>query len=487
MRQSKNSAASYIFFLNTFLIFSTVIVFAVLLFLSYQNVYHDNVEELREEVTSTLDDIAIDYNSMILLNEDPDIALSSYINSHLLSDNGNIYILNGEGSLFAASEPLDSEYSLMEMGFDEVFALLADGDFSEVSVERRNDSIVITGICSISSDRYCVVVNVVHNSEIIVPYMKSIMVPALISLLVAILLYIILVTMTSRPLHEISQVISKVAKGDFSARVDEKYTKSNEFSMYTVSSDLTDMAKTLNDMLEIVDNQERDRSIFISSVAHDIRTPLTSINGFVTAMLDGTIPPDSQEKYLNIIKEQVDRIRSLVMSMTEASSLSHVDPSMMEPFNIAEVISDVAENLEPQLAEKNIRILTRVDDSTDNMVYGEAQQLCRVVFNIVTNAIKFTPNGGTIRISSWPEKREDKMYISVEDSGPGVPPDKRNRVFESFYKADSARTKVGFGLGLYICKQILLGHGQGIVLDESPDLGGANFIFSFPLPPKEGR
>ena len=118
------------------------------------------------------------------------------------------------------------------------------------------------------------------------------------------------------------------------------------------------------------------------------------------------------------------------------------------------------------------------------MVYGEIQMLCRVLLNIVTNAIKFTPDGGKIIISSESDRKHCR-FIKVEDSGPGVEPEKRSRVFESFYKADPSRKQEGFGLGLYICKQILTGHGQTIRLEESPELGGAMFVFSFPLPPQK--
>lgn len=100
-------------------------------------------------------------------------------------------------------------------------------------------------------------------------------------------------------------------------------------------------------MIEKLENQEHDRNIFISSVAHDIRTPLTSINGFVTAMMDGTIPADQYEKYMTLIKQEVDRIRKLIISMTEASSLSHIDPELMEAFDLRDVVTDVIQNLEP--------------------------------------------------------------------------------------------------------------------------------------------
>ena len=255
--------------------------------------------------------------------------------------------------------------------------------------------------------------------------------------------------------------------------------------MLTLSSDLTEMARNVNSMIESLENQENDRSMFISSVAHDIRTPLTSINGFVTAMLDGTIPPELYEKYLTRIKSEVDRIRSLVVSMTEASSLSNVSPDLMDTFDLKEACDEMIADLEPQLRSKNITIEQRIDETGGTLVYGEIQLLCRVLFNIVTNAIKFTPDGGKIIVSSYKDSKANARVISVEDSGPGVEPEKRNRVFESFYKVDSSRKQEGFGLGLYICKQILTGHEQTIRLDESPELGGAMFVFTFPLPPKK--
>ncbi|MBQ2605620.1 MAG: HAMP domain-containing histidine kinase, partial [Clostridiales bacterium] len=240
-------------------------------------------------------------------------------------------------------------------------------------------------------------------------------------------------------------------------------------------------------MIESLENQEHDREIFISSIAHDIRTPLTSINGFVTAMLDGTIPPEKQPHYLELIKQQADRIRTLVTSMTEASSLSHVDPSMMEAFNINEMITDIVDNLEAQLAEKNIKVIKSLDPGPGIIAYGEAQQLCRVIINIITNAIKFTPSGGSIKVSTETDRRNNKIWISVEDSGAGVEESKRKRIFESFYKGDPSRKVEGFGLGLYICKQILAGHGQTIVCDEGTELGGAKFVFSFPTEPADKR
>ena len=111
--------------------------------------------------------------------------------------------------------------------------------------------------------------------------------------------------------------------------------------------------------------------------------------------------------------------------------------------------------------------------------------MCAVIINIITNAIKFTPQNGEIKISTETNPKARKIIISVEDSGAGVEESKRQRIFESFYQADASRKSEGFGLGLYICKQILAGHGQTIICEEGRELGGARFVFSFPYPPED--
>lgn len=170
--------------------------------------------------------------------------------------------------------------------------------------------------------------------------------------------------------------------------------------------------------------------------------------------------------------------------MTEASSLSHPDPEMMEDFNVNDMIIDIIDNLEAQLTDKQIRVIKSLDPTPGVKAYGEAQQLCRVIINIITNAIKFTPTNGSIKVSTEADPKNRKIVISVEDSGAGVEESKRQRIFESFYQADPSRKSEGFGLGLYICKQILAGHDQTIICDESRELGGAKFVFSFPYPPE---
>ena len=233
-------------------------------------------------------------------------------------------------------------------------------------------------------------------------------------------------------------------------------------------------------MIERLERQESDRKVFISSIAHDLRTPLTSIKGFLSAISDGTIPPESYPKYMDIIQTQVARIQELINSMTEASSLSQIDPAKMEEFDINEMIHDTVQNVENLISDKNISVNVDLGKNKGDqmMVYGESQLLYRVFYNLLTNAIKFTPRDGIIGISTKYDTEEKKVYVSVEDSGCGIPDNKRDRVFESFYKVDPSRTESGFGLGLYICREIITAHGEKIWAEKSDELGGAKFIYT---------
>lgn len=487
----KSVSSDFAVFLNTFLIISTVIVFAVLVFISYQNISNEFINNSMSDNGSVLGDAITD---VILIRENyedeqtRDNMINIYLHSNIISDGGSIFIVYPDGSIkYSNGHPL--VYTDVNSTIKTALAGVNSNPnsiyqtYTELSAQKSR---IVSASKIGDTGLYAVVISELDINSVIGDYMTIILYPVLVAMVAAIALFIGFTGLTIRPLRDISRTLSKVAEGDLSARVDKKYTRIGDSTgMLTLSSDLTEMARNVNDMIEVLENQENDRSMFISSVAHDIRTPLTSINGFVTAMMDGTIPPELYEKYLMRIKSEVDRIRSLVVSMTEASSLSNVSPDLMDSFDLKEACEDMVADLEPQLRSKSITVDLRIDEEGGTSVYGEIQLLCRVLFNIVTNAIKFTPEGGKIIISSHFDKKQNVRMISVEDSGPGVEPDKRTRVFESFYKADPSRKQEGFGLGLYICKQILMGHEQNIRLDESPELGGAMFIFSFPVPPEK--
>ncbi|MCQ2466453.1 MAG: HAMP domain-containing histidine kinase [Clostridia bacterium] len=485
MAQKKN--ASFATILMLILIVSTVIVFTVLLFLSYENIINSTYEESQNEVVENCHALAS--SSAIIIDGDKDFSFGedeyktriivNIIANKVNAEGGSAYVVDSDGTVKYYINPIDN------LSIDIKSIKTYGHSFESVSLDENRT--IITSVEQIGeADSYIVYSDIYDRHSAVMEFNSIIMYPAIIAVTIAIVLFVFGIQITLTPVREMTRVFGKLAEGDYSVRVDEKYTKYKEGHLTSAAGDIVTMGNVVNDMISKLENQENDRQIFISSVAHDIRTPLTSINGFVTAIMDGTIPPEKQDHYLGLIKQELNRIKKLVVTMTEASSLSHVDPEVMESFNVEDVITDIVDNLEPQLSEKSIKAEVRFDNSPKaKMCYGEAQQLCRVVVNIINNAIKFTPVDGRIIVSTKAVSDEKKVLISVEDSGIGIPPEKRSRVFESFYKVDTSRTHEGFGLGLYICKQILAGHGQTIYLDDGNELGGAKFVFSFPMPPED--
>ena len=480
------TSASFSTIITLILIISTVIVFTVLLFLSYESMLNKASNNAKIAVSRNSMVIADSIHEALLSSDDPSMITDSdkyqmYNICKLVSQNfeGSIYLTTEDGYIIYDINP-DEDY-LIEMGK----AISSNGDVVVTRFDEEKTFISCANNVQYTS-LWVVCVSNLDKGQVVSEFNSVILYPAGIAVLFAIVLFVLAIQLTFSPVREMSKTISKVSEGDYSVRVDKKYTDKNNLRSVTSAGDIMTMAQTLNEMIDKLENQENDRQIFISSIAHDIRTPLTSINGFVTAIMDGTIPAENIDKYLELIKQEVNRIRVLVVSMTEASSLSHVDPDVMEVFPLHDVITDVVDNLEPLLREKNITCEVRLSDDPDaKECYGEAQQLCRVIVNILSNAIKFTPKDGKIIVSTMPNKEERNVEISIEDSGIGIPEEKRNRIFESFYKVDTSRTKEGFGLGLYICKQILAGHKQTIYVEEGKELNGAKFVFTFPMPPED--
>ncbi|NLO62792.1 MAG: HAMP domain-containing histidine kinase [Clostridiaceae bacterium] len=308
--------------------------------------------------------------------------------------------------------------------------------------------------------------------------------PIGISFAIALILFTLMTRAIVKPIRLLSDAARKVTHGDLSARIEYSEIDKDSPFQYLIVDELGMMITAVNDMIERLERQETDRRVFISSIAHDLRTPLTSVNGFISAIMDGTIPPDKIEKYMQIVKGEVERIQLLTDTMTEATSLANISKENMDLFDINALISETLTNLENQLTAKNLGVQLELfeNDKGVLLAYGNRQSILRVLYNILTNAIKFSPRDGNIAITTYFEMSENLITVSVEDSGPGIPNDQKNRIFDSFYKIDQSRTDTGSGLGLFICKEILRAHGQGIRAEDSRDLGGSNFIFTLSGP-----
>lgn len=318
------------------------------------------------------------------------------------------------------------------------------------------------------------------NQQTIWMLTNALAVPVLIAFSLSLFLFSLMTHSLVRPIRLLSDAAKKVTGGDLSARIYMPALQSDAPTKFFVAEELAEMVETVNHMIERLETQENDRRVFVSSIAHDLRTPLTSIKGFISALLDGTIPKEKSEHYLALVKQEVDRLQALTNSMTEVATFSQRDHLKKEFFDINQMLHETLSSMEPLLREKNLGVQLEMykDSSGQLLAYADKESIARVVYNLLNNAIKFTPDKGLIAITTGTNLRNQLVTVRIEDSGPGIPEDKRQKVFESFFKLDESRTQSGSGLGLYICKEILSAHGQRIAVERSQYLGGAAFDFT---------
>ena len=238
------------------------------------------------------------------------------------------------------------------------------------------------------------------------------------------------------------------------------------------------LAATLNYMSDELDKMEEYQKTFIANVSHDFRSPLTSIKGYLEAILDGTIPPEMQEKYLTRVISETDRLNKLTQGLLTLNSLDSKGYLSRSNFDINRVIKDTAASFEGTCDSKNIVLdLTFAENIT--MVYADLGKIQQVLYNLIDNAIKFSHPDSTIFIQTT--LRFEKVYVSVKDTGIGIPKDSIKKIWERFYKTDLSRgkDKKGTGLGLSIVKEIIQNHGETIDVISTAGVG-SEFIFSLP-------
>ena len=314
-------------------------------------------------------------------------------------------------------------------------------------------------------------------------------IPVLISFALSLLLFSFVTRSIVHPIHLLSEAAMKIVEGDLSTRIKVPEEDNHFPSRFFVADEMADMIRTVNHMIERLELQDNERRVFISSIAHDLRTPLTSIKGFISAIQDGTIPPEKVDHYLGIVEHEVERLQTLTHTMTDVSSIGEKEGFQMNSFDIKESIFATLNGMETQLNQKNLDVQLESDYGNDEpvLVNADKKAIDRVIYNLVNNAIKFTPENGAIGISLRKSAKTGQVFVIIEDSGPGIPKEKRDRVFDSFYKLDPSRTREGSGLGLYICKEIMHAHNQRIFVTESEVLGGAKITFTLSdIPPYDG-
>ena len=342
-----------------------------------------------------------------------------------------------------------------------------DGQFS-------GSHYVVGTLCEDAAGNDLALVFIAANSERVVGMLQEITQMFLIIIVIALIGTLIvsyfLSSRMTRPLKTMANAAKEFAAGDFSVRVPED----------NHCDEIDELATSFNNMARDLEQLEELTQGFIGNVSHEFKTPMTTISGFVDGMLDGTIPPDQQKKYLHIISEEVKRLSRMTMSMLAAAKIQSGELIISPvPFDFSEMASQILLSFEQKITAKNIEVDADLADRL--MVMGDRDHVFRAVYNLVDNAVKFINEGGTLRVTAYPAGAF--CEFSISNTGEGIAPEDIPHVFDRFYKTDRSRSRdrSGAGLGLYIVKNIINLHGGDISVRS--DGGETEFSFTLPLAP----
>lgn len=295
-------------------------------------------------------------------------------------------------------------------------------------------------------------------------------IPAAVSIILGILLAFLVARSQTLPIREIDSAVREFSTGDLSRRVE-----------LNCGGELEQLGDSINRMAQELSELEDSRRSFVANVSHELRSPMTSMKGYVQAMLDGTIAEPDRPKYLQIVLDETNRLTELVRDLLDLSRLeSGKFPMEIAPFDANEMMRRMLVRFEQRITEKKIDV--EIEFAEDPcFALGDVSRINQVVSNLIDNAVKFmSGDAGVLSIRT--ARVDGRIRFSVQDNGPGIPEKDLPHVMERFYKADKAHTAgMGTGLGLSICRTILQQHGTKMEIRSVP----GETVFDFTLPAAE--
>ena len=297
------------------------------------------------------------------------------------------------------------------------------------------------------------------------------MVVSLLVVLISVIAMMVLVRRQSDPLRQMAQVARSFGHGDLDARV----RLADDYP-----EEVEELALAFNNMAQELQKSEYQRKEFVANVSHELKTPMTTISGYVDGILDGTIPDSRHSYYLQIVSDETKRLSRLVRSMLDISRLE--DGSVPEEkkvrFDMEETLGQVLITFEKKITDKELNV------DVDMPAYPVITHACedyvtQVIYNLIDNAVKFCPQGGTLGLKI--QQGGGKIYVTVSNEGETIPTEELPLVFDRFHKIDKSRSqnRDGWGLGLYIVKTLVSSHGENISVTSRD--GKTAFTFTMPL------
>ena len=294
---------------------------------------------------------------------------------------------------------------------------------------------------------------------------------ALIVVLVAGVVMTFFARQQSKPLQDMARVANAFGHGDLNARVRLEGDYPQE---------IEELALAFNNMATSLQKSEYPRQEFVANVSHELKTPMTTIGGYIDGILDGTIPENRSRQYMQIVSDETKRLSRLVRSMLDISRLQDqggIPDEKKTRFDVEECAGQVLITFEKKIMDKHLDVDVDIPE-LPTYTYACEDYITQVIYNLLDNAVKFCPEGGTLGLKI--SKSNTKIFVSVSNDGDTIPADELPLVFDRFHKLDKARNKKdGWGLGLYIVKTIVCSHGENISVSSKD--GKTEFTFTMPL------
>lgn len=462
----------YLKFLLAYFIFGVFGFLIVATFVSSMTMEHltrEKADALYREATL----IANTYASDLYNNETSLDTVKKQLDTLDTYLSANLWIINPSGRMILDSQsPVDVEHETVISGFDPTItagSYYTIGNFFDSFAYEQ-----LSVLAPITSDYTVRGYVVIHypisnitascNSLLNISYLMLI-----ILFLLSMIILIFFTEMVYLPLRKITEATEQYASGNmhYEFQIDSE-------------DEIGYLGATLSYMASEIARSEDDQKKFVANVSHDFRSPLTSIKGYLEAMLDGTIPPELHEKYLTIVLNETERLTKLTNSLLTLNNLNTkgilLDISI---FDINKTIRNTAASFEGTCKSKMIAI-ELILTGDELFVSADVGKIQQVLYNLLDNAIKFSHSDSIIKIETT--EKHNKVFVSVKDSGIGIPKDDLKMIWERFYKSDLSRgkDKKGTGLGLSITKEIIHAHGEHINVISTEGVG-SEFIFSLPL------
>lgn len=433
-----------------------------------QSILEKNIKEVSKIVAEDME----------YYNNSPDNFSSRLINDFIYAFSSNInadiIITDNNGKVVLCSSCKESEYNNIKID-PEIISLSLTGEYSCMANldDVHNGKHYIVAVPVLNKDNAPIGIAIAAAetdpiSNFLLHISFIILVISITTLFLSFLFIWFLSQNIVKPIKHMSKAADAFAKGDFSIRV---HVKNND--------EIGQLANAFNNMADSLTVSESTRRSFIANVSHELKTPMTTISGFVDGILDGTIPTDQHNHYLKIISNEIKRLSRLVKTMLDLSRIENGSLKIdKKPFDISKMITLTMISFEKNISNKNISV-QGLDTMKSTSVYGDSDMINQVIYNLIENAVKFTNANGYIKINV--NETEHDVNVSIENSGHGIPSAELPFIFDKFYKTDKSRSedKNGMGLGLYIVKKIINLH-KGQINVESIENEYTKFSFCLP-------